>query len=123
MQNLMVAAKALDLSEAFGTAPAPTDGADESAPAHDQAPEERQVSAQERQVEAQEPVPQRTNRLVPQDEISTPASPESETADTPASAEAPVLPEPASDGQRPFERPEPLTLEALVASQRAALFG
>ena len=123
MQNLMVAAKALDLSKAFGTAPAPTDAADESAPAHDQAPEERQVSAQERQVEAQEPVPQRTNRFVPQDEISAPASPESETADTPASAETRIMPEPASDGQRPFERPAPLTLEALVANQRAALFG
>ena len=120
MQNLMVAAKALDLSEAFGTAPAPTDAAaaDESDPAHDEAP-------QKRQVEAQEPVPQRTNRLVPQEKISSPASPESETAasDTPAPAETSVIPEPVFDGQRPFEHPEPLTLEALVANQRAALFG
>lgn len=118
VKNLMVAAKALDLSEAFGTPPAPTDGADESAQARDEAP-------QKRHVEAQEPMPQRTNRLVPQDEISAPASPKRDTtaSDTPAPAEPPAIPEPVFDGQRPFEHPAPMTLEALVANQRAALFG
>ena len=116
VKNLMVAAKALDLSEAFGTPPAPTDGADESAPARDEAP-------QKRYVEAQEPVLQRTNRLVPQEKISSPASPESETADKPVPAEAPAIPEPVFDGQHRFEHPVPLTIEALVANQRAALFG
>jgi hypothetical protein len=116
VKNLMVAAKALDLSEAFETAPAQTYGADESAQARDKAP-------QKRYVEAQEPVLQRTNRLVPQEKISSPASPESETADKPVPAEPPAIPEPVFDGRQPFEHPAPMTLEALVANQRAALFG
>jgi hypothetical protein len=115
-QNLLEAAKALDLSEAFGTATGETRAVapDETEPMRDEAPQTGHV---------QEPTPRRTNRLVPQEEIASAGPSEGETTRADETAEPAALPEPIFDGPHPFEWPEPLTLDALVATQRAALFG
>lgn len=111
-QNLLDAAKALDVSEAFAPA-------DKTEPAGNDQSEERPE---------EEPAPRRTNRLVPEQTLPVPANDATPVdkpapAEPPAAAEQPAMPGPLFDGPRPFERPEPLTLEALVAVQRAALFG
>ncbi|BAQ17112.1 hypothetical protein [Methyloceanibacter caenitepidi] len=130
-QNLLDAAKALDVSEAFETAPLPSRPGvvtvDDNEPALDE-----QHQDEPEQV-CDEPAPRRTNRLVPDEALSAPANDVAPAEDAaparlPAPTRLPVPVEPPapdllSDGPRPFERPEPLTLEALVASQRAALFG
>ena len=127
-KNLLDAAKALDVSEAFETAPQQTrtQPVDESEPARDEQPHEGQEPISG-------PVLRRTNRLVPEEAVPAPANdaaPVDEPAlvKLPASTTLPAPTEPTvpallSDGPRPFKRPEPLTLEALVAAQRAALFG
>lgn len=129
-KNLLDAAKALDVSGAFETAPQQTRAGaatvDESEPARD----EQHHAGPEPISEA---TPRRTNRLVPEEVLPAPANdaapvdepalvklPASTSLPVPTGAAAPAL---LSDGPRPFERPEPLTLEALVAAQRAALFG
>lgn len=125
-QNLLDAAKALDLSEAFEAAPAPARVIPvEIEPARDEPsqvlPDRTPEQAGEKAQEAM-PTTRRTNRLVPEDVLPVPAN-DTAPADAPAPAEPPAMPGPHFEGQRAFERPEPLTLEALVAAQRAALFG
>ncbi|WP_108680991.1 hypothetical protein [Methyloceanibacter sp. wino2] len=129
-KNLLDAAKALDVSGAFETEPQQTRAGaatvDESEPARDEHPHAGLEPVSE-------PTPRRTNRLVPEEAVPVPAN-DAAPADEPALVKLPAsttLPAPTeptasallSDGPRPFERPEPLTLEALVAAQRAALFG
>ncbi|MEM8574821.1 MAG: hypothetical protein AAGF48_09315 [Pseudomonadota bacterium] len=124
-QNLLIAAKALDVGEAFGTmAPRP-----ECENRRRERPESTQdeqpnkaVETPEDQPEHQERVPRRTSRLVPQDD-HPPASDASAPADEAAPAELPAKPGPLFDGSRPFSSPEPLTLEKLIEGQRTALFG
>jgi len=102
-QNLLDAAKALDVSDAFEMAIPRIDAETPGKPMHQAA---------------------RTNRLVPQEDLAAPRP-----ADEPAPAEAsvldkaPVLAEKLFNGARLFERPGPLTLEELHATQRATLFG
>lgn len=102
-QNLLDSAKALDVSDAFEMAIPRIDAETPGKPMHQAA---------------------RTNRLVPQEDLAAPRP-----ADEPAPAEAsvldkaPVLAEKLFNGARLFERPGPLTLEELHATQRATLFG
>ena len=134
-QNLLDAAKALDVSEAFETA-APgrkaetktTNGASESRQKRSQGkPKDVQERADAQEsvqacTPASNPTPRRTNRLVPENDLKAPAD-TVPPADEAEPADMPAIPGPLFDGQRPLERPEPLTLESLIAAQRSALFG
>ena len=96
-QNLLDAAKALDVSDAFEMAIPRIDAETPGKPMHQAA---------------------RINRLVPQQDLAEPRP-----TDEPSPDEAPDIAEKLFNGARPFERPGPLTLEELHATQRATLFG
>ena len=96
-QNLLDAAKALDVSDAFEMATPQINAETPGKPTHQAA---------------------RKNRLVPQQDLAEPR-PE----DEPSLEEAPDIGEKLLSGARPFGRPGPLTLEDLHATQRATLFG
>ena len=96
-QNLLDAAKALDVSDAFEMATPQINAETPGKPTHQAA---------------------RKNRLVPQQDLAEPR-PE----DEPSLEEAPDIGEKLLSGARPGGRPGPLTLEVLHATQRATLCG
>ena len=96
-QNLLDAAKALDVSDAFEMGTPRIDAETPGKPMHQAA---------------------RINRLVPQQDLAEPRP-----TDEPSPEEAPDIAEKLFNGARPFERPGALTLEELHATQRATLFG
>ena len=96
-QNLLDAAKALDVSDAFEMATPQINAETPGKPMHQAA---------------------RINRLVPQQDLAEPRP-----VDEPRLDEAPDIGEKLFNGARLFERPGPLTLEEIHATLRATLFG
>ncbi|MDJ0514287.1 MAG: hypothetical protein QNJ62_12670 [Methyloceanibacter sp.] len=124
-QNLLDAAKALDVGEAFeAVAPGPRN--DNTRPERRESSQDEHSNKAEKtpedRTEHQQPVPRRANRLVPQDDLQ-PASEALAPAHEVEPEALPANPGPLFDGPRPFASPEPLTLEKLIAAQRTALFG